>query len=534
MANRVNFSDFRAKAADNYGALTLAAEYLRKNPGSTLYIEPGVYEITEPLARKIMNECMEGQYGRNPQPTMFNPNFEYSRGLDFDGVENATVEAYGVTFLMDGYMEIVSIRNCSNVTVKGLTIDYKRKPYSVGEVIECDTEYMTLKFPDEYPIHENIPCPRTTFVRKAQNVFEFMAVKEKPRVTININSMELVAPQTLRVKVKKGGGPEFVGLHLAIVHTFHFRPAIFIADAKNTVIKDVTVHCHSGMGILGHRAENILLSGFRVIPSLGEVHSTNTDATHFVSCKGTIRFEYCTFEGHGDDGTNVHTYYHTARAVNGNRCEIFTEAPDGTHPQSLDYPDVGDILELVENKSLDFVRTYKVLEVIPHFDELYSEIVVDGELPTDTENYFLSDVSQVPRLEVVYCSFRNHLARSILCKNRGVLIENNNFLQVDGMAVEVAPERSWREGISGSDIVIRRNRMVYCRWGGVEIKVDTKEPNGTSIKNILIEDNLIDCPHSPKGIMVRDSENVTIRRNKVISGGEDYLISNCKNLDLSE
>ena len=76
MANRVNFSDFRAKAADNYGALTLAAEYLRKNPGTTLYIEPGVYEITEPLAVKIMNECMAGNYGRNPQPTMFKPNFE--------------------------------------------------------------------------------------------------------------------------------------------------------------------------------------------------------------------------------------------------------------------------------------------------------------------------------------------------------------------------------------------------------------------------------------------------------------------------
>ena len=215
------------------------------------------------------------------------------------------------------------------------------------------------------------------------------------------------------------------------------------------------------MGILGYRAENILLSGFRDVPAHGEPHSTNTDATHFSSCKGTIRFENCNFEGHGDDATNIHTYYHTMRAVKGNRCEMFTDAPDGTHAQCLDRPDVGDTLELVRNETLETVKSYKVLSVVPHEEELYSEIEVDGDLPEDAENYFLSNISQVPRLEVVHCTFNNHLARSILCKNRGVLIENNIFTNVDGMAVEVAAERTWREGISSHDIIIRRNRMIH-------------------------------------------------------------------------
>ena len=64
--------------------------------------------------------------------------------------------------------------------------------------------------------------------------------------------------------------------------------------------------------------------------------------------------------------------------------------------------------------------------------------------------------------------------------------------------------------------------------------MDTQERGGHSIKNILIEDNIIDCPYSPKGIMVRDAENVIIRRNKVSSGGVPYDLSYCENLTLEE
>ena len=92
MSKTVKFSDFRSNTSDNHAALVAATDYLRKNPGSTLYIEPGIYEITTPLARKIMDECLAGEYGHNPQPVMFNPKFEYSRGIDFDGVQGVGIQ----------------------------------------------------------------------------------------------------------------------------------------------------------------------------------------------------------------------------------------------------------------------------------------------------------------------------------------------------------------------------------------------------------------------------------------------------------
>ena len=80
---------------------------------------------------------MAGEYGKNPQRVMFNPGYVYSRGVDFAGQTGTVVEAYGVTLMVDGFMEPVSLRDCADVEVRGLTVDHKRKPYSRFTVTEA-------------------------------------------------------------------------------------------------------------------------------------------------------------------------------------------------------------------------------------------------------------------------------------------------------------------------------------------------------------------------------------------------------------
>ena len=95
--------------------------------------------------------------------------------------------------------------------------------------------------------------------------------------------------------------------------------------------------------------------------------STNTDATHFTSCKGMLRIEDSEFEGHGDDATNVHAYYHSLIPTGERRCRLRLDSPTWTHSQTLDYPDPGDRLELVSRDSLRTKRTYRVVTAEPDF-----------------------------------------------------------------------------------------------------------------------------------------------------------------------
>ena len=215
------------------------------------------------------------------------------------------------------------------------------------------------------------------------------------------------------------------------------------------------------MGVVGNRSHNVTLSGLKVVPSLGHHMSTNTDATHFTSMTGLLRLENCTFEGQGDDFVNVHAYYHDIiERVSPCECYMQEKTPDGTHAQSLDYPDVGDCLELTDRQNMKLVDTFTVLECEPLPDRWKCRVVLDHPLPENTDGLILADVTRLPRLEVVGCHARTHFARSILIKTRDVLIEDNHFFDVQGSAVHVAPEAWWYEGVSPENVTIRGNRSV--------------------------------------------------------------------------
>lgn len=542
MNTTIRIDDFRAENDTQTFANAMA--YMRTHPGTTLVVAPGTYTITTTLARETQAMVMSGGFGENPEPVMFSPSFEYSKGISMEGQTGSTLIAYGVTLLVDGFMEPLSLENCADITVKGLTVDHKRKPFSKGIVTEVlfDEEgpthtdkkeipgSVTVAFLPEYPINEKMPVVRTCFFNPDICRFN-MAAGIRGRAITGKQTMVLTCSDIRGITV----GTEFYACH-----TYHSRPAIRIENASNISLEDVTIHSQPGMGIVGHRSENIVMKGLRVVPGPGEHFSTNTDATHFTSCKGNIRFEGCTFEGHGDDATNVHTYYHSiTKKLSDTQYEIRLEAPTGTHSQTPDYPDKGDVLELTDAETLGVVSTYTVKEVIPHFEEFYSEVEVDGTLPEVFDDYFFADITRLPRLEFIRCFVKNHFARSVLVKTRSVLIEGCTFIDADLCAVEVAAESWWKEGVCSADVMIRGNRIQYLGEkrnngirgsSGITVTMDANLQQGTPHKGITIEDNLIDCPGSEHGIYISNAENVTVRRNRICCAGEPVRIEDCENI----
>ncbi|MBQ2469499.1 MAG: right-handed parallel beta-helix repeat-containing protein [Clostridia bacterium] len=494
-----------------------ALSYMKDNPGTTLIVEPGVYNLTTARAREAQRAVMAGEYGENPQKVMFTPDYEYDRGLDFKGHVNSTVEAYGATLLVDGFMEEISIRECSGVTVRGFTVDLKRKPYSKGVVTGFDGCRAVFEFADG--ITETMPSLRSAVYSREKG-------RLLPRNECGIGDFRYEGPHRA-TGVPSADGVLKEGDELYISHVFHGRPAVLMEEAENTLLEDITIHTHPGMGVTAFHATNVTVDRLRVVPSVGEHYSTTTDATHFASCRGLVRLDGCEFDGQGDDSINVHTYYYSVCGVEGRALTLEVRAPDGTHTQKTDCPQKGDRMELTEASSCAPFDTYRVEEAAI-VGENKCRVTLDREPPRDLDGMLFADPDQVPRVEFVNCKARNHFARSVLIKSREALIENCEFSDVFELGVKVAAESGWAEGINSESVTVRNCRFYnngrrYDICGGIAVYMDAevkKRAHGT----VVIEDNEIVCPECEHGIIVEDTKRAVLRRNRVVSRGEPIVV----------
>lgn len=509
------------KRENDMATFAAAMEYMKEHPGSTLEIEPGEYILTSDLAKNAQKNVMNGSYGVIPEKVMFNPDYKYTKGIDICGHKGTKIYAYGVTLMVDGFMEPVSVTDSEDVEIYGLTIDHKRKPYSRGRVVLAEKAGNNLKcvieLDKDCPIQKETPLRlRYKFFDKAHGypLYSMLAdVKyiDEYHLEQHIYDYEDIEP----------------GDFFYTWHTFHSRPGILIERVKNMLLCDVTIHSQPGMGIVGNRSEDITMKRLSVVPSPGHHVSTNTDATHFTSTKGTLRYENCTFDGQGDDSSNVHGYFQEIiERISARECIMMEKTPGGTHAQTLDYPDIGDILELTDMDSLCVREKYTVLECEPMPEKWCTRIVLDKDIPEETNRLAFIDITRLPHLEIIGCNASKHIARGILIKTRSALIEGNTFADLPLAGIEAAAEGWWYEGVCPANVVIRRNRIINCGCG-ILIKADSEKADGQSIFNITVEDNIIDCPKAEYGIFARNVKGLKLARNKIIAGKEAIKITDC-------
>jgi len=538
-------SDFGAVPNDGENdlpGLRAALEFCRSKTGVRLYLAPGRYDIRDEKAVELMESVMRGEKGNNPQDAIYRPYFDYVRGLDFSSLEDLVVEAVGAELIVDGWMEPVALENCTNITIRGLTIDYKRPPYSIGTVVNVWDGYFDVKYGSEYPLTTGMPIPRVT-------LWDPEADRMVGKECFYPEKKRRIGPQALRLFAAV---PISALNQLALCnHSFHFRPAVFIHQAEKITLEKFTIHSQPGMGVIGHRSRNLTFRNLRIVPRAGSVMSTNTDATHFTSCSGYILFEGCQFEGQGDDSTNIHNYYYSifpdesgGSAGRAKTCEIRVESPGGTHAQVLDYPDPGDILELVEKKTLRVVDMVEVIEVENDPVNWKSLITLDRELTVPLEEYYLINISRLPRVRIINCSVRSHRARAFLIKTRDVLIEGCTIENTTGTAIHVGAEGWWHEGPGSADVKILFNRIIHCGFGegiqndssgiAVNVKAERRDVPGIH-RGIIIEGNQILVPEGVhRGIYVGGSQNVVIRYNQISGAKEPIKVEHSENVIISE
>ena len=542
----ISVTKFRAKpddGKDDTKALRKAAQYCREHPGTTLIFSAGVYQITDPEAKQLEEDVLAGKYGSDPEKKMFIPYFPYVRGLDFEGCTNVTVQAAGATLLCDGWMEPVSIINAQGFTLEGLTIDYKVQPHSEGVIVDIEDGWFTVEFDSDREMARKMPQSRIC-------VWDARYGIVAPKV-YSFSKREVLEGNRLRIKGKMPA--ELLGQRIGMSHTFHFRPAVYIGGSKQTLLKDVTIHSQPGMGVLGFDSQDITLQGVKVVPREGKRFSTNTDASHFAACGGCIRIEGCTFQGQGDDGINVHGYYHDILSREGNGSRegsggglnpdgwLLTElkAPTFTHSQRTDVPSVGDTIEVTRIATLKPELKTVVTAVEWEAPSLQVRVKLQDPLPENYADYYLFNVSKIPTLEFRGNRVLGNFARGVLSKARRVVIEDNYFQGCTGTAIHVGAESDWKEGSFAEEALIRNNRIINCgqSYGmqggacGIAVIIGAPDTEGTYIHGrVVIQGNEIvsDLYPSECGIAVGNVSEAVLDGNRVTGCKDAVHISSVR------
>lgn len=194
-AGIVNVADFGACPIDGTNtaaALRRAVTACRESVANRLIIPPGQYLIEDETALKLQEDALHGRLG-NSQDQIYNRSHQYVVGPDFEGIKDLVVDAKDAELLISGWMEPVNISRAENVTINGLSIDFKRPPNSCGEIVRVENGYAHVKFFDWCPVGDGISFMRTMIYDPVDEVYV-------SRGELRGNP-ERVAPQTLRYEV---------------------------------------------------------------------------------------------------------------------------------------------------------------------------------------------------------------------------------------------------------------------------------------------------------------------------------------------
>ena len=291
------------------------------------------------------------------------------------------------------------------------------------------------------------------------------------------------------------------------------------------------------MGIVGHLTKNIMIDNLQVVPEVGSVISSNTDATHFTSCSGTITIQNSKFKGQGDDCTNIHGYYYRMYPQEGNKVEIKIEGAD-LHALSLDYPEIGDTMVIIDNKSMAEQGRYTVQSV--DTSSVDWKVVIGLDKPIEAEKFescYMWNHTRFPKVRIYNNSVHSHLARSFLIKSRDVIIAKNCILNCTQTAIKLGAELGWRESAPAENVIVEDNYITGCGYASganapscITLSTEARQRPPFLNKNIIIRNNVFDTDKNV-AVLLKDAENIVVENN--MANKTDYVkIENCQNIEI--
>ncbi|OUS76003.1 hypothetical protein B1748_14415 [Paenibacillus sp. MY03] len=526
----VKASDFGVKpdtGKDSTEAVRNAIRHCKENGIRRIVFEQGRYDFKHSSFIEqydlLMKHGAQLDLGQSTEQKVIAFQLEEMEEFEWDGGFSQ--------FVFHGLVQPFAFIRCRNLKIHRFTMDWEQPLFSIGVVSSADEMSALIDLQEGHLDEGAVPVAALMNVDRYSpypligSIESFSQVDRTEQPSPNRLRLHYENPQRLKP-----------GMQLLLRHILNYRMGILLYECMFVEVQDVTLLYAPGMGIIGHRSEHLSFVRLTVKPGEGRILSTNTDATHFISCKGKIKFADCYFESMGDDAVNVHGFYlKVKKIVDDHTVEVFVDIT----PQSekLDFPDVGDHLEIVRSQTLEPYSTNEVagIQLCPDGTLI---LQMSRPIPKDlAESDLIANLSRTASLSVKNCTVRNNRARAFLVQTRDVEIENCTFDHCTGTAIHVNCSIYWYESLNVDRVSIKNNQFLECAYGAgtigkaeaMVVSVEAPEPVVGAHSHIQFIGNVI---HGRNGLALRieSAKEVCIEENEFYSTSSIALFDHSYNV----
>ncbi|MBO5417337.1 MAG: right-handed parallel beta-helix repeat-containing protein [Clostridia bacterium] len=465
-------------------------------------------------------------------------------------MKDITVDGKGAELLFHGEVVPFVIDGSENVVLKDFKVDYPQPFFFQADIVEAGDNYIEVEF-DTKEFNLRVKDREMVFFSPEDKweitldkvlVTEFDSDKVAPSAYIPPYFIYLpeksdgsflepmyrfiTAYQLSDNKIRFEG--EFGHHHIAgnkLVCTLGLGrkcPGIFGTRSKDIVIKDVTLYQTAAMGVICQLCENVTLEGVKAMPreGSGRFLSVSADATHFVNCWGTVRYEGCKFVNMLDDAGNIHGIYTKFVRKTGERSVLLTF---GHYQQrGLNLYDEGDVVHIADNRDMTFVAKLTVKKSYLISGD-FVQVEFYEELPELLEGFVVENRTKMPELYINGCESGYNRPRGFLPTTwKKTVITNNVFYNMVFGLHFAGDSNDWFESGPVNDVLIKGNKFKNAAYaGGAAIQIDPHVLSGKTPyhRNIVIEDNEFEM-HEERFLYARFVEGLVFRNNTFIENPE--------------
>lgn len=459
------------------------------------------------------------------------------------GVRDRVIIADGVEMICTETTRALTIENCHNVTLRGLTIDYDPLPFTQAHILEISPDKSTLRvavlpgYPPLTPVTGSVEIfdPATNHLRGRLTYFNTRCEPGADGLTARLTKSnvrpELAAEQLgdiVVIKTPNAPGGE-------IPH------AIMATDCSGLVMENVTLFASPMFGFLENGCDESkyigCVVGRRSPESEGIVRghprlrSLNADAFHSKNARRGPAYERCTAQFMGDDAIAINGDFHfvalgegrvwrvlaktrmTMRA--GEDAQIFTY--DGRRLEDRRIVSVtpdgevtGDERALIERQAMNEHLRRNGLSTAWRV-ELDQEVSVPPGTLICSANRIGNGFS------IRNCQVGFNRSRGILVKaGHGVIADN----LIEGSVMTgilISPEYWWLEAGLSDELVISGNRIEGGRGMGIAVVAEGGNhvlAQAGTFRNIRVTGNTIKGGASP-GLLLTSIRGLSEEGNVV-------------------
>ena len=463
--------------------------------------------------------------------------------LSFKDLRDVTIIADGVEMVCTQTTRAITVENCENLSIRGLTIDYDPLPFTQARIVAMtdDNNELDVAVIPGYPAPNNGPTsveifdPATNQLRGRTTFYNMTCATTGPATaTISKNNPARSAQPMGKlgdiVVLSTSNTPE------SIPH------AIAASDSDKLTFENITLYAGVTFGFyeqncnaskyLGCRIDRRPPANDLVARGYPRLRSQNADGFQSKNARQGPLYERCTAYYTGDDSIAINGDFHYVISSTGPLLRVIAK-----HQMTMQ---TGDNVQLF---GYNGVRTEnrKIITITPdgkttdnEREEISKHRNLNPNLPkvglTKAYNIKLDAPVTVPAGTLICsadaigtgfiirdCKVGHNRSRGIIIKAGGGLITGN---QIEGSVMSsilVSPEFYWMEGGLSDDLKIIGNTISNGRGMGIAVVAvggDGQLAQAGAFRNLTVRDNTVKGGASP-GLLITSVRGLNAANNNV-------------------